>query len=106
MAIDEGRFHISDQRAVFMGAKQTREWAWAKLIGIAEDDHGLATFLAVSNRQKTSGISYDHQDALLVRFFLALGVARFNGTAEQMRDEMLSEWQDFQNNKPKAPLPS
>ena len=32
--IDTGQFVITDQRAAFLGEKQTREWSWDKLIGI------------------------------------------------------------------------
>src|SRR5262249_22589818 len=52
--IDQGTFVITDQRAVFIGAQQTREWLWSKLIGFTHSADAPWTAIAVSNRQKVS----------------------------------------------------
>src|SRR5262245_39077791 len=53
--VDSGTVTVTTARAVFVGAKQTREWAWAKLVAVQDDDPTWLG-LAVSNRQKVSGI--------------------------------------------------
>jgi hypothetical protein len=44
-------------------AQQTREWAWSKLVGFHDDEVAAWTGIAVSNRQKISGIAYPPADA-------------------------------------------
>jgi hypothetical protein len=82
--IDEGEFTLTNLRAVFVGAKQTREWAWAKLISVQHQPNAPWTAIAVSNRQKTSGIAYDAEHADLIRFWLDLAVARATDTADEL----------------------
>ena len=53
--IDEGAVTFTTQRAVFVGSKQSREWDFSKLLGWTNGP-GMAATLAVSNRQKVSGI--------------------------------------------------
>lgn len=55
--IDSGVAHFTTHRVVFVGAKQTREWDFAKLLGVTEEPGGLRVMISVSNRQKTSGLS-------------------------------------------------
>jgi hypothetical protein len=55
--IDSGVAHFTTHRVVFVGSKQTREWDFAKLLGTTEEPGGLRLMLAVSNRQKTSGLA-------------------------------------------------
>lgn len=72
--VDQGRVYVTSARVVFEGARTTREWLFAKLIGAdaSADDH--AVLLHVSNRQKVSGLRLGK---LGPRFqaYLALGVA-------------------------------
>ena len=89
--IDEGTFTITNQRATFVGAKQTREWLWAKLVGIAHQGATPWTAIAVSNRQKTSGVGYDVEHAGLIRFWIDLATARANGTADTLIAELEAE---------------
>ena len=79
-AIDSGVFTVTNQRAVFAGAKQTREWAWSKLISVTHDVSAPVTSIAVSNRQKTSSVAYDSQTQEWVRFWIDLATARFAGS--------------------------
>ena len=55
--IDTGVAHFTTHRVVFVGAKQTREWDFAKLLGTTEEPGGLRLMISVSNRQKTSGLA-------------------------------------------------
>jgi len=49
---------ITNQRVIFQGSKQTRECAFAKLIGFEHDDATGSTTFSVSNRQKPTTIHY------------------------------------------------
>lgn len=88
--IDEGTFVVTSQRAVFTGEKQSREWQWSKLLGVSAHDGGW-TALAVSNRQKVSGIAIgsENQDAL--DFWIDLAVAHFNDTVADLVDECVHD---------------
>jgi len=80
--IDTGTVLISDQRVVFAGSKQTREWLYPKLIGFHHDAQAPWTALQVSNRQKVSGILYTAESAVVVRFRLELALAQYSGSRE------------------------
>jgi hypothetical protein len=89
--IDRGTLVVTTTRAVFLGGTSTREWAWAKLLGIDHDSPSV-TLIHVSNRQKVSGILAGDDVLATVRFRLELAVALFNGTeadlATRLRDEL------------------
>ena len=89
--IDEGDFTVTDQRAVFVGAKRTREWSWAKLISVQHQTDAPWTAIAVSNRQKTSGVAYDADHADLIRFWIDLAVSRATGTDDELIATIESE---------------
>jgi hypothetical protein len=89
--IDQGLFAITDKRAVFIGAKQTREWAWAKLIAVEHQADPPWTAIAVSNRQKTSGVSYPAGYADQLRFRLDLALSHFDGTTPNLVRELEAE---------------
>jgi len=90
-SIDEGEFTVTNLRAVFVGAKQTREWLWSKLIAVQHQPDAPWTAIAVSNRQKTSGIAYDADHADLLRFWLDLAVARASDTADELIETIRTE---------------
>ena len=75
--IDTGTATITDQRVVFQGAKQTREWAFVKLLGYQHFDSPPWTAIQVSNRQKTSGVLCDADTAGNFQFRLALALAHY-----------------------------
>ena len=81
--IDEGTFVVTSQRAVFTGQKYSREWVWSKLLGVTHYDPGW-TALAVSNRQKVSGIAVDSANRDAVDFWLDLAVAHANDTVDEV----------------------
>jgi hypothetical protein len=89
--IDIGSVTITDHRAVFLGAQQTREWAWSKLVGFHDDDVATWTGIAVSNRQKISGIGYPVTEAASVRVDLELAASIANGTADTFIADLEAE---------------
>jgi hypothetical protein len=82
--IDTGRLTISNQRIVFQGNKQTREWGFSKLIGYQHDPDLPITYFQVSNRQKTSGLLYDDKSAATFRLRLAVALAWADGDASEI----------------------
>jgi hypothetical protein len=79
--IDSGSVTVTTMRAVFVGSKQTREWTWAKLIAVQDDDPSWIG-IAVSNRQKVSGITIPSPDHRLpLQLALDMAVAVSNDTA-------------------------
>jgi hypothetical protein len=98
--IDTGLLGITDHRAVFVGAQQTREWAWSKLVGFHDDQVAAWTGIAVSNRQKISGVSYPPAQAARVRFALELGVAIANGTVTDLVRDLGAERAEWAKQRP------
>jgi len=101
--IDTGTVTITNQRVVFQGSKQAREWAFSKLLG--HEDHAEApwTALPVSNRQKVSGFLYDGEHAPIIRFRLALALAHFNNTTADFAAHIQSELTEHQASRPSSP---
>lgn len=100
--IDQGDVYITDERVVFLGSRQNREWAYAKLLGVRHDDDAPRTFLPVSNRQKTSGFDYSPEHATVIHFALALGLARFHDQSAQLTASLQQELQEHEAAKPPA----
>ena len=101
--IDTGTVTITNQRVVFEGSKQAREWDFSKLLG--HEDHAEApwTALPVSNRQKVSGFLYDAQHAAEIRFRLGLALATFNNTRGDFASHIQQELAEHQASRPTAP---
>jgi len=87
-AIDTGTAVITDQRVVFTGSKANREWSWSKCLAVDHDDDRPFSAIAVSNRQKTSGIAYTDETARDIRFRLDLALAVATGTTDELIREL------------------
>jgi Sec-independent protein translocase protein TatA len=76
--IDTGQFVITDQRGVFLGSQQNREFQWDNLLAYELKDITSGSsilYLPVSNRQKTSGLAADTAPMRQVHQRVAFGVA-------------------------------
>ena len=103
--IDTGTATITDQRVVFQGAKQSREWAFTKLLGYQHFDSPPWTAIQVSNRQKTSGVLCDAATAGDFQFRLALALAHYQGHVAQFVAQVEQQVQRHQAARPVAPKP-
>ena len=83
-AVDTGTTYITSARVVFRGSNQTRECAFAKLLGFDHDDAAGTTTLSVSNRTKPTTIKYGPACAATVDFRLDLALAHFRGTVDEL----------------------
>jgi hypothetical protein len=77
-AIDTGVVTVTDRRAVFTGRLHLRTWDYPSVIGFHTNTDPPWTAIAVADRQRTSGLSYDASQAEEFRFALVLGLARFH----------------------------
>jgi hypothetical protein len=102
--IDQGTVTITNQRVVFQGTKQAREWPYNKLIS---EDHSPDlpwTSLPVSNRQKVSGILYDKENAEQVRFRMALALAYYNNSVDDLVKQIEQEVSAHEAVRPQSPV--
>jgi hypothetical protein len=103
--IDTGTAVATDHRLVFAGAKAAREWLWDKAIGIDHHPDAAWTTIAVSNRQKVSGIAYDDATAGDIRFRIDLAFAVGTGHADEFVSEMQAERAEHALQRPGQALP-
>jgi hypothetical protein len=104
--IDTGTATITDQRVVFQGAKQTREWAFTKLLGYQHFDAPPWTAIQVSNRQKTSGVLCDGDTAENFQFRLALALAHYRGEGPTFVGQLEGQVRDHEASRPIEPPPT
>jgi hypothetical protein len=102
--IDMGRLVVTNQRAVFQGQKQGREWLWPKLTGFAHDSSTPYTSFQVSNRQKVSGILYDSEHANIVRCRIELAIATYQGNVSGLVDRLEAELAQIDAKRPAVAL--
>mgnify|MGYP001618610102 CR=1 FL=1 len=101
--IDTGSVTLTNQRVVFQGAKQTREWLFSKLLGYQHDPVAPITYLQVSNRQKTSGFLYDDATAPAIRLRLEVALAWADGDAIEVMPVLETMMREHQEALPPAP---
>ncbi len=102
-AIDTGTVYITNKRVIFQGTKQTRECAFAKLIGFQHSDAGGSTTFSVSNRQKPMTIRYGPKLSGSFDFRLDLALAHFRGTVSNLVRQLQMEVAQLDAVRPVAP---
>ncbi len=103
-SLDSGNVAITDQRVVFQGASQTREFSYAKLVGYNHEVAAPITWIQVSNRQKTSGIRYLASETTHFHYELSRGVSIFNGSLLGFLEHLNAEMADLMKEKPTDPI--
>lgn len=99
-SIDTGTVYITNKRVIFQGARQTRECAFAKLIGFQHDDRDGSTTFSVSNRQKPTTIHYGPKVSGSFDFRLDLALAHYNGTVSKLEQQIRSELAEIDASRP------
>ena len=102
-AIDRGPVVVTDTRLVFLGAHQTRQCEFAKLIGVTHDDQAGESTLSVSNRQTPVTVHYGPALAAVFEFRLDLALAHFRGTVDQMVAELQADLGRIEAARPVPP---
>ena len=79
--IDMGHATFTNKRVIFIGQKQNREWDFAKLLGW-ETGAGGYLMMAVSNRQKMSGICGPRNELMAPAIFELAQIVAKDGFAQ------------------------
>jgi hypothetical protein len=88
--VEDGETVITNKRAVFLGANNTVEWPFAKVIACEHNEAGYSTF-GVSGRKKNSGFAYGADAANEVQFRVEWGIALCNGTTDRLLEQLRAE---------------
>jgi len=102
-AIDHGTVYVTNHRVVFTGPKQTREVAFAKLVGFQHDDEAGSTTFSVSNRQKPVTVHYGAAISAQFDFRLDLALAHYRGTTEALVAQLREDLAKLDAARPPAP---
>ena len=105
-AIDTGTLFITSTRVVFRGSAQTRECAFAKLIGFDHDADTGTTNLSVSNRSKPTTIHYGPACAATVEFRFDLALAHFRHTVDALVAGLEADLATIDAARPDSAAPS
>lgn len=101
--IDTGDATFTNQRVVFGGQSQTREWAFDKLVDFDAGDNGTQVMISVSNRQKVSGLHalsvQQAQPGLLLEVALAYAKDGKKAAA-QVVENYLEQYRALEPKKP------
>lgn len=87
--VDSGTATITNRRVIFQGEKRAQEWPFAHLLGY--EHKGSWTALHVSNRQKVSGIGYGAFVSADWELYLALALARFRDSVDELQAHVQAE---------------
>jgi hypothetical protein len=83
--IDSGVAYFTNQRVVFAGPKQSREWLFSKVLNVDVTGNGVNLALAVSNRQKTSGLVWQDKSDLTPGVAIAIAMDYSDGGLEKAK---------------------
>jgi len=104
-AIDTGTVFVTNQRVVFQGANQTRECAFAKLLGVRHDDADGTTVLSVSNRQKPTTVHYGPKLSGWFDFRVDLALAHYRGQLPALVAQLEQDLANVKLAEPRPPSP-
>ncbi|MDQ2754116.1 MAG: hypothetical protein M3R71_01045 [Actinomycetota bacterium] len=86
--IDQGTALLTSRHVVFAGPKFTRTWEWDKALAVTIDVAHSWISIGVSNRQKTSGISFAGIDPHVVAGWLDVATALHEGRQDELVAEL------------------
>lgn len=93
--VDQGTFVVTDQRGIFVGQKESREFDWSKLLSyklVELRKNAFVLYLPTSGRQKVSGIGADEKTAQdieqRVAFAIAVTMGRRDSFIRQIENEL------------------
>jgi len=104
-AVDTGTTYVTNQRVVFVGAKQTRECLFSKLVAIHRGAPVGATTFSVSNRQKPTVIYYGPAAAAEVDFRIDLAAAIAVGNRDAFIAKLQRQLAELETTRPAPPSP-
>lgn len=105
----DGNLYMTTQRVIYTSPARNREWAFPKTVDLYHSDQVSgnagwgATFIAVTNRQKTSGFIYPISEARTIRDRLLLALAIHDGTVEVMVVGLKEQQVELRQSEPTSP---
>ena len=93
--VDTGDLTFTDQRIIFAGAHQSREWEYSALLGFHHADHPPWTAMAFQGQDQVSGFRYDEGQSGEIRFAIVLGLARFHNAVESLISDLQEQLDEF-----------
>jgi hypothetical protein len=99
-SIDTGVITVTDRRAVFSGRLHLRTWDFTTVTGYHSNAVPPWTAIAVSDRQKTSGVRYDTSQDEEFRFALALGLARCHDSEASLVADLGRQLDELDRERP------
>jgi len=92
--VDQGTFVVTDQRGMFVGQKESREFDWSKLLSyrfVELRKNACVLYLPTSGRQKVSGIGADEKTTRDVEQRVAFAVAVTTGRQDAFISQIEEE---------------
>jgi hypothetical protein len=104
--LDQGSVTVTDRRVVFTGGREAREWDFEHTIGFHNYEEPPWTAIAVSGRQRVSGIRYPVEATEGFRFALVLGIARARGNVGSLIADLNEQLAQLESERPGQLAPS
>jgi hypothetical protein len=82
MVVDTGTLKVTSKRLIYVGAKEAREIAIAKLLDVELGPNGLWAKLAISNKAKREGFEHMALDQITIGIAIAIANEWSTGGAE------------------------
>lgn len=87
--IDEGSVTFTDKRIFFVGSNVNREWEFSKLLDVNVGTNGVYANLAVSNRQKNSGLQTLDESDITPGLLVSVALEAFENGLESSKKAAL-----------------
>jgi hypothetical protein len=101
-AVDQGKLVVTNQRALFVGAKKTIECLFSKLV--SADVSGGDVALSVSNRQKVTRVHFGSNLDGWLQLRLTLALSIYRGDSETFAAQVQAQLNELEAKRPLAPV--
>lgn len=98
--VDRGLLSVTNTRVLFVGAKQTREADFKKIIGI-NHPYSNRIVISSSNRQKATVLSYDPKFTKVLRLMILIAQADFLGNRDELLKAAVNDINEIRSEEPK-----
>lgn len=95
--VDVGTAIFTNQRVVFSGPKQTREWELAKLLNIDVGENGFVVSISASNSQRTNALAGSMELGITPGVLFSIALESFQEGEEAARAFAIKTAQDFRS---------
>jgi len=104
--LDKGIVIMTNQRLIFNGNLKTQEWLFSKWTGADASESEMSYMFHVSNRQKTSGLTFGtYLDGQEFNRFLGVALRIERDTVHALVESLTGSLQELKNKRPEQPTP-